>query len=230
MKQYELRNLVLPKWPQMIVTGEKLSEEQALEIIRRTDSALNGYFIGGNDKEYEKWLQAVCKIPDIDDYGEYQIYAAERDMWASKWGVIATGYVHNSWVVSSYIGGPYGWCHPDGTIGYSDNIGKWPSVEDVEEEWRTLAEEFPFLQIEVSLMSGEYCENNTYPIVSMLIRDGSVELVDPKERNLHKEFGRTIPAAAGDTFVYDLFNHKQERGISKEQIRKWAKQVFGDEK
>jgi len=28
----------LPKWPQMLVTGSPVSEEQALEIIRRTDN------------------------------------------------------------------------------------------------------------------------------------------------------------------------------------------------
>lgn len=226
-----LMNAELTKWPQMIVTGTAVSEQQALEIIRRTDD----FFVWqtGNNRDYIEEAVRILRMPQNSIDGDdktFQEYWTSVKEWEEKWGLIKTMYVTNSWVSCSFAGGPHGWCHPDGNIGYTDNVGKWPSVEEVYNEWTRIAKEFPFLELEVTLMSGESYDELTEPVVSMLIRNGLVEMVDPKERNLHEEFGRKKeqPRNPGEHIRSLLSgNFGSENAISLEQLKKWSTQVFG---
>lgn len=241
----ELMQRNLPKWPQMLVTGTTLPVEQALEIIRRTDS----FFIwgGGNDHAFNDQAKAFVRQPEApfrsspewknrseEEWSEAfrKFFNEEIPAWKGKWGFINTQYVINSWISCAYIGGPHGWCHPDGTIGYSNNVGKWPSVKEVFEEWKMLAEAFPFIEVEATLMDREYCEEDPQPVVSFLIRNGAVMLVDPAERNLHEEFGRTIPHSSDpiETMLKSLFDVRGEHAISLEQIKRWGEEIWKGEK
>ena len=45
-------------------------------------------------------------------------------------------YLSNHRIVSSWIGGPHGWCNWEGNIGCNNyNIGKHPSCKEVYNEW-----------------------------------------------------------------------------------------------
>lgn len=190
----------LPKWPQMRVAGPPISADQASEIIRRTDSfIIHGY--DGNDRSWNRYVRAILGIPQDrdfnwpqDDASEEERAAFREDMnnhyaavakWREDWGCIETEYVHNSWISSSYIGGPYGWCHPDGRIYYGDNVGKWPSPEQLVQELALLATHFPFIDLEAVFMSGESCED-TVPVFGLIVRAGTVDVQLPGEH----EFGR----------------------------------------
>lgn len=227
MTKEELMEAGLPKWPQMIVTGADISKEQALEIIRRTDGFFSNFF--SNDRDFGEKVKRAVKYPDEpeeDTTDAWNKYYVELEAWKEKWGYIETEYVWNNWVSSCFIGGPHGWCHPDGTIGYSMNVGKLPKVSEVYDDWTKLAEAFPFLEVEATLMSGEDCEIFTEPVVSMLIRNGTVELIDPKERNIHKEFDRPSPVQVGTMSLFSVLCRLNAHPISLEQIRKWADQIF----
>lgn len=82
-----------------------------------------------------------------------------------------------------------------------------------------IAREFPFLELEVMLMNAEWCEDASKPVVSMLIRDGKVELVDPNTRNLHVEFGRKILDTG-----FACFDFNQESMIGLQQFQEWGRQ------
>lgn len=180
----ELLHRGLPKWPQMIVTGPRLREDLALEVIRRTDSwFVSGY--GCNDRDGDRRLAQRFRMPHYHDYAiqrpadfNWSAFYERGDRWQEAWGAIRTQYVHNTWIGSSFIHGPYGWCHPDGQIHYVDNVGKWPSIEEIRDDWQTLATAFPFLILTVTLMSGEGCEDDTRPVVSMAVADGHVRLME----------------------------------------------------
>ena len=177
----DLMDLGLPKWPQHIVTGAPLSVEQAKEIIRRTDSFFNGS--GGNAREWNKTIHRRLKIPEVDHGGcavDHIRAAYERvDEWRRRWGTISTNYVHNSWISCAFIGGPHGWCHPDGAIGFVDNVGKWPTVKEIYDDWSLLAATFPMIDVGVTLMSEESgSDDSTWPIVRMRVKDGVVKLVE----------------------------------------------------
>lgn len=220
----------LPKWPQMLVTGVPVSEEQALEIIRRTDTFFT--WGGGNNRAFNNMVHETLRMPVNDSYEQYpgceqfksfDDYWAAKEKWREKWGLVDTEYVINSWISCSFVGGPHGWCHPDGTIGFSDNVGKWPSVEEVYNDWVILAKEFPFLDIGVTLMNGESCEDDISPVVSFVVKDGTVEVVDPDKINVHEK--HQLPEQTDHLMVlYALLrDNSVENAIPMDVIRGWQK-------
>jgi hypothetical protein len=197
MSDEDLLNRGLPKWPQMVVTGPRLREDLALEVIRRTDS----WFVSGhdcNDHDGDRHLARRFRMPHYHDYAErhpdgfdWRAHWDRCERWKKAWGVIETNYVRNTWIGSSFIHGPHGWCHPDGQIYYIDNVGKWPSVEEIRADWQTLATTFPFLTLTATLMSGESCEDGTSAVVAIAVADGQARLMEPSVgyRAPRREFG-----------------------------------------
>jgi len=191
-----LLQLSLPKWPQMIVTGIPVTEDQAKDIIFKTDDFLSDFddYAGGNNRTFTKLYQDAAGISEIvKEYSKsfssslkrYSELCEYNDSIREKLGFIKTEYVHNDWASSCFAFGPHGWMNPDGNILFNDNVGKWPSVEDIYNEWKMIAEAFTFLEIAVTLMSGERSEENTNPIVSFIISNGKVSIEDGN-LELHK--------------------------------------------
>lgn len=228
--QSELYNALLTKWPKMVVTGTKIPEYLALEVIRRTDDFFS--FPIGNDKDFIAKAVKAVRYPDMLDFrddGSLPRYFNERSRWMDAWEYISTEYVVNSWISCSFIGGPHGWCHPDGTIGFSDNIGKWPTVPKVCADWSSIASEFPMLEIEATLFDNEAGHEDTKPVVSILIRNGKVELVDPRVRNIHEEFSRTIEPEKDiqECFLSIIHGTMSEHALPLETLEAWGKKIFG---
>jgi hypothetical protein len=161
----------LTKWPQMLVTGQRVTTEQAKEIIRRTDR----FFAGGhsNNKQYTDLVRSALGMPSGDYINEAE--------WCRQWGYIDTQYVKNDWIASCYIGGAHGWCHPNGTIAFCDNVGTYPSVAEILRDWLETAHAFPFLVADVTLMDGAHCVEGIQPVISMEIREGKVTVRPPIE-------------------------------------------------
>jgi hypothetical protein len=178
-----LEGMYLPKWPEMAVWGKPVTVEQAKDIILRTDSFLTNIneFSGGNNKRWCDWARGELGF-------QHLVEDESEGHWARKEGVeaklraaigfVETEYVHNTWAASCYVYGPYGWCHPDGTIWYEDNIGKWPNAREVFEEWQALAKAFPFLDLTVTLFSGESDADDVEAVVSFRVQDGQVAVLD----------------------------------------------------
>lgn len=177
----------LPKWSQMIVTGKPVTIEQAKDIIFRTDPFLHNLseYSGGNNQLFNEAMRLNSGMLRLEE----SLQAADNAPWAErfellrKWqeamGMVSTTYVTNDWASCCFIGGPHGWCNPDGRIYFSDNIGKWPSVEEVVEDWKTLVAAFPFLDLTATLMSGESCEEDAVPVCTITVQDGVVTVGDP---------------------------------------------------
>lgn len=183
-KNEVLLSIGLPKWPQMRVIGKKIEKEQAFEIIRRTDTFITGgYKYASNDHRGDLRMANKLGMPiETEDGGggkDYGEYSLKLSQWLKEWGAIYTEYVHNSWLSSAYIGGPHGWCSPEGYIYYGDNVGKWPDVETILNEWKLLANEFGFFELDAVLYDGECSEYNTEPLVRINVNKDVVELLDP---------------------------------------------------
>lgn len=252
------RTQYLPKWPQLVVTGDSVSKEQALEIIRRTDYFFQGDCENGSDHEFRRKAQKAVHFPEQVQYHDPSFYKEDgtrdddkhmealrtfwnaREVWQKDWGIVKTEYVYNCWISSSFVYGPHGWCHPDGTIGHFYNVfTKRPSVEDVYEDLTKLAEEFPFLALEVTLMSEDWCCEDKKPVISYLVRNGAVELIAPETRNIHEEFARVVPTWSElEKETENLFNkhfsgslqnrYAFEQAFPIEQLEKWGEAIFGD--
>jgi hypothetical protein len=231
MSDEELLMRGLPKWPQMIVTGPRLREDLALEVIRRTDA----WFVSGdgcNDRDGDRRLAQRFRMPHFHDYAvrqpdgfDWKAHWDRCDRWKTAWGAIETEYVRNNWIGSSFIHGPHGWCHPDGQLHYIDNVGKWPSIEEIRADWQTLATAFPFLILTVTLMSGESCEDDRRPIVAMDVADGQVSLKEPTigaHGAPRREFG-----AAEAAVLFDRHPAQRERYPFREEVLlAWEKKAL----
>jgi hypothetical protein len=195
----------LPKWPGLLVVGEPVTLEQAEEIIIRTASL----HFSSNDKAF---LRDLYKAADIELEADYP-WPEWKSMQAaeSKYKVLPLDYLHNSQIVSSYIGGPHGWCDWEGHIGCNNyNIGKWPSVENVFNEWSLIAAAFSFLKLKSQLFNGETSENENgelQPVVQFNINEGVVELVTPEA------VGAAV-APDFEAFTRKLFAPGGERGCT----------------
>jgi hypothetical protein len=196
----ELFNKHLPKWPALIVVGKPVTEQQAMAINVMTDR----FSFCSNDREFEKQIHKL--IYDVDEsWGDltdglkakhgisdfHEVWDLKEKI-ANKYGSLALNYMSNSRIVSSWIGGPHGWCNWDGTIGSSNyNIGKYPSVQDVYEDCVVIAEAFPFLDMKVQLMNQEAGEDDIpqEAVIEYSIKDGVVDMYEPKEILRQPSFG-----------------------------------------
>lgn len=186
---------ITSKWPQMLVTGQTVTDRDTIiEILLLTDSFLTdtSQYSGGNNHafnlmyrtkaglEYVGKFERYIKENNItlnDDF-KYFSYEFEK-LLKAELGVIDTEYVSNRWASSCFIYGAYGWCSPEGKILYTDNVGKWPSTEEIVEEWEFIAKKWSFLNINVTLFDGESCEDNKNALFNLVIKDGTVEIKDP---------------------------------------------------
>lgn len=173
----ELLNRGLPKWPAFTVDGKRVTMEQAREIIIRTDHVFD--YIGCNDRDWIKQIVRVMGLPKSDDFLGYDDNAL--DALSEKIGHIPIEYLANSRVMSSFVGGPHGWIDWSGNVFCNSyNIGKWPSVEEVYDDWSKIAEAFPYLELTSQLFSGEAgSDEEIHPVVEFEVKGGKVEVKEP---------------------------------------------------
>lgn len=210
----------LPKWPGLLVLGEKVTPEQAMEILIRTD----GLNLSSNDRKFDEQLSKIV-------YGVKGNWVGRSDELKKKlgtkdWNIIhqykdekraelghiqSLYYLENSRIVSIWIGGPKGWCDWEGNIRTCNyNIGSWPSVEEVYNEWVIIAEEFPFLNLRAQLLDGEIGqdEHEHKVVVEFIVKDGRVEMNDANCLMMDMEEPD-----------YSLFREGHERGCTIEKFK-----------
>lgn len=217
MNKEEAFKIGLNKWVQLVVNGKSITEEQALEIIRRTDSAFYGGEMYGNNHSFIEKADKILKRPkcNLDNFNEY---IKQIEEWQNKWNLVKNlEYLKNNWVSCSWIGGCYGWCHPDGTIGFCNNIGKYPKVENIYNELCILGKEFPFLELECTITDREESEEGIQSLVTLILKDGQVNIVDPIPYEKLKLNGISFNDA-----VFSFLNGRSENYFSLDQIQKWA--------
>lgn len=203
-------NKGLPKWPQLIIVGEKVSEELAKEIIFRTDDFLVDPYehSGGNNREFNAFYRKKANLESLNE-----IRSHEGRSWTMPnydkvehlheiLAIIKLQYVYNHWSSSCFIGGPAGFCSPTGDIFFCHNVGKYPEVKDVYEDFEAIAKAFPSLNMKAALYDGEECEDETKFVVGFIIKDGQVFMtstdMDLKNHTLDADFDAIIDARMAD--------------------------------
>ena len=137
------------KWPAMLITGEKVTEEQAIDIIIRTDEAVvnpSVYTFGNNHDFGKQWakLTDVCYDSDESKYSRLE-----------RVSFVSLEYLYNHLLGSCWAGGSNSWIWEDGSIFRFSNIGKWPSTEEVFDELKRIAQAFPYLKLKATLFDEE---------------------------------------------------------------------------
>jgi hypothetical protein len=204
----------LPKWSQLVVVGDKLTPEQTAEVMIRTSSL---YFIS-NDLEFERELYAVIDksfdyIYFSSDEFKVNIERANRLKAETSLDLLELRYLENSRILSSWVGGSYGWLSWDGGIGCSNyNVGKWPTAEEVYKDWQQVARAFPYIHLRCQLMSGEASNQNVRPLVEYVVSGGNVEVKVPVEHLYHSRDNKLNLAM--------LIRSRSERGCELEQFER----------
>jgi len=222
----------LPKWPMAFVTGKSVTVEQAKEIIFRTVTSLSSpsEYGFGNDRAFRErcinvfgWRPLVAltnKWYQMTE-DERKAWADKHDLpspwvlnqaWADKMGYVSTSYVNNSWLASAYIGGPHGWCSPQGNI-HSDghNYGKWPSVDEIVADWETLLAAFPFIDLACTMYSGEQCEEDSVPVCTIKVDASNGVQVHAPDLSMHDRNPTKGGADRIDTLLFSLMSGKHDR-------------------
>lgn len=226
--------IALPKWPGLLVVGDKVTREQAMEILIRTDDLE----FSCNDSAFVRQLSKIVYGIDTGNY--WHIFDAMQSQlgisWADVWDKINEArsvynsiknlhYLRNKRIVSAWVGGPHGWCDWEGNIYTAQyNIGKWPSVEEVYNEWCDIASTFPFLKLTAQLLSQEIGDSEGgVPLVQFNVDTGMVTMSQPENqitpatmpdymsrfRNLDSERGCTIEQFyEASTFVKNKYSSK----------------------
>lgn len=222
-----LRTVGLPKWPALVVSGKKVTEKQAAEILIRTDGYMPDYSYAGNDKYYAAEINEIFGLGATgysDGVEEYRNQYAQTEELRERMGILPRlGYLANHQIISSWIGGPHGWCNWNGDIFSNNfNIGKWPSVESVAEEWGAIAEAFPFLELRAQLFKGETGDEDNEPIIEFVVANGKVEITEPGTQLAPPMFDMmgSIMRVLGDS--------SRERGIPVNSLKVKLQDVYGE--
>ena len=224
MITYKNSRNISNKWPGMIVKGDNVTVEQAAEILLRTDTHLPFFQYAGNDQEFIRELEALFGVVREESTNGIHLWD-KMDEAYKKYRKLDLYYLQNDRIISCWIGGPKGWCDWDGTIGCRNyNIGKWPTVEAVAEDWNTIAEAFPFLNLQCQLFNGETCEDYSAPILIFKVKDGNVVVGDSDEPI--DIFSDAIDPILSSPF--GLFSYEKERGISIDGLKKKIELVYGN--
>lgn len=217
----------LPKWPAMIVKGDSVTPEQATEIILLTDLGFPDYTWLGNDAEYRQQVRNVVGgvVGDFD----HKTFSRLREEYGALYPTLKSldvEYVHNQRVISSCVSGPHGWCDWDGTVfANTHNIGKWPDVDNVAQEWERISQRFPFLNLTCQLFAEEAGENaDNPPVVEFIVHDGDVLVREPQvDLGQPQEYELSMMVGIAS-------NNHWERGISLEELNERVKVMFSGKK
>lgn len=159
------------KWPGLLVKGEKVTKDQAAEIIIRTSE----WPVSSNNTKADEIFNNLIGPPK------------EFKKGLSYVKPLKLNYLSNERITSCWIGGPKGWINWDGTVFANNyNIGKWPSVQEVTEDWTTIAENFPFLNLRCQVLDCEAVtsDGTRLPIIATaewIVKDGKVNLIYPEK-------------------------------------------------
>jgi hypothetical protein len=174
----------LIKWPQCVMVGKPVTIEQAKEILSRTDMFFQGF--GSNARSFDNAIWDEIGIEHSYQIEDLRAYYKRKYNFAKKHKLIDLEYLYNGYISNCYVGGCHGWCHPNGTIHFRDNIGKWPEWNEIYKECKTLAKAFPFLDMQVYLFNQEHdCEDMyDYPkrcVGGFKLKNGRIYLLNKNE-------------------------------------------------
>lgn len=173
----------LPKWPGLLVAGNPVTSDQAIEILFRTADLDHMYT---NDRAWAKLAHEIMGFQTVnyDDRNYTKAWDHNKNR-AEELGCIPLEYLENDRIASAWIGGMKGWCNWNGEIRAAEfNIGKYPSLEEVFNEWQAIAQAFPFLNLRAQLLDreiGEEADEPTRPAVEFLVQDGEVSVSIPDD-------------------------------------------------
>lgn len=144
------------KWPGCIITGNKITQEQAMQVMIATDHTLVSPLYSSQTNATRGGILGYTGMSLIfDDNGS--IKDGMMGMWA-EWRYFLIKQAN--WMELRYLYNSFwsdSWVDMEGEIYQYNNLGKYPFIEEVLHEFYTIQKVFPFLQLTAQLYSDEVC-------------------------------------------------------------------------
>lgn len=220
----EATRAYLPKWPAMVVYGEKIEDPDLVDEIQIRTNSLS---LSCNARKLcEEWSQDIFGIPGPWVSDDYVTHWEALDKLYDQVHSLAPHleFLTNERIVSSYIGGPKGWIDWDGNVGCSGyNIGKRPSATKVYQEWSFIASEFPQLDLVCFLFDKESGEEGARPSIEYRVKKGEVSVnLDIKISDVSPMKTRNVVQEMKTLFTTP--SEHREVGVTKERLQSaWSK-------
>lgn len=190
------------KWPGLLVVGDKVTKDQAKEIIIRTTR----WPLSSNNNKADETFNNLISPPK------------EFNKGLSRIKPLNLTYLNNERITNCYIGGSKGWIDWNGIIfANSWNIGKWPSINEVTEDWKMVAQAFPFLNLRSQVLDVEISQENPIPTAEWTIKNGKVEVQFPEKLLCEIEKYEDEPYSI---FVAGLYAKRTEVFATVEDVKK----------
>lgn len=185
----------LPKHPLIAIVGDPVSEADAREIIRRTDSFFakqerrrghlaytpnNGIMWTActarckrcrDDLVWARKVEAAAKMPGGEDVSMFTA-------WQRANGVFECREFTNSWVSASDV--PGGWCPPDGSMRSIMSGFRWPCRDVLLDDARRIIEQFPGIQFTATVLDTARFPDDPTPVWEIRVDAGSVSTRTPR--------------------------------------------------
>lgn len=172
------------KWPGLLVKGEPVTPDQAAEILIRTSQ----WPLVGNARRARRRLNEMAGFKSWLDYDtadrNWGAIETHNEAAYQRLGVLRSlDYLCNQRLLSAWIGGPHGWVDWQGRVFAAQyNIGKWPNIGEVTEEWRVIAKAFPYLRLTCQVLNCEIGyppeSEPVRPTHQWIVKDGKVRVTD----------------------------------------------------
>lgn len=123
--------------PYFRLRGRKVTEQQAFEIIRKTDN----FFV------------------ELDVFSDWREYA---HLGLNRINAIELLHIPNWWLNRNHIPTHYGWCHPSGIIGGNLITDKYPEIDELLRDIVVLKYAFPYLDFVMAITNWDEVSPEKY--------------------------------------------------------------------
>ena len=150
-----IKDIELPKWPAIIIRGPSVPKEVAARICVQTSHIP----YATRDDDDEKHIVDTIRVA-FGMTAEYDI--KDTDRLAKDFGVMtdALAYFSTNCYDNRHSLSESSWITWDGRISFDSNVGKWPTSDDLFQEWVMIATRFPELKLTADVYPCESCQIN----------------------------------------------------------------------
>lgn len=240
----DLARALSAKRVNVIILGAPVTPDRAGDMIGRTDIAF-GLLRYIPPNELVRDLRARLGFPRQPDHRpgvrmpRDAILEAKIARWRHAWGAIELDWLFNNQLLDGQ-----GWCHPDGSIAFADELEDYPSALEMLDDCRQLAVNFPDLVMDVAAW-GDDGSILGYPLhdappapwpaalrlaarsprVGFLIGGGVVDVVDGRDPRLFRRYGLPLSRAV-EAALRDTRRNRQGRAIPPGMIASWHRRAL----
>jgi hypothetical protein len=149
---------------QLIIQGKKITADQALTILLRTDEALTNL----PSDDCHPLLTSYANIAGLVNAATVKLI---QQSYATIRGLRA---IRNEWGYGLEMNGARGFVSPSGAVYFNGDIWVQQALQCVYDDCCTLATAFPFLHFVATLFDRSCLDDDGKPIIQIKIKEGKV--------------------------------------------------------